>query len=711
MKFEQQLDIGIFEPWRKYYISYGKMKRMLSRIKLLTEGSAVNSNSPSNNPSFIGWSQTHQFGARSDTKLDKSSATKQGKAGELTGTRISSITHKNIFSNLGSQAERMPIKGSVSDATPVRVPQYASMHTPVSEVSEVEINASGEIEFTSTHCETPIRSQTRTKYYISEGTGIVTKFTSSTASPQSSHMNQENLEEQGRVVLGNGIVVIKELSAQDLQSAGTKKGNYRCHDDSKDNEPHDEATSSGNVNKNQMSSCIADTISNENEDFFYLILEELDKINNFYIGKLATLRVEISQLNVTDELVLHHASGAHRDFSKLRELYLQVLFLRSYSELCHTGFYKILKKFDKLFSEQPQGQDASEKLKVMPIWMRLVDKQPFTVVSEVTSLMESIQKLLSRDKLLELEQFAIDHANDKFDVVMPSVRIKGLAVSFTLLLVLLNFAKDIVPNDKCASRCAVLLIFIVSMWVTEAIPYFATAMLVLPLTVLLDCFKDPLDPTQPMSRTDAADLVTNSILNHTSMLLLGGFAMSAAISRCGMEMQVASYLQQRLGDNPRMFILATMFFCLFLSLTLANHTAPILASSIVMPIVKDLPSDSRFSKALLLGMAFACNFGGMLTPISSLQNVLAITHLASIGIDISYGRWILVGVPFATVCTLICWHLLMLAFVPDDISSVPVIVYDLADQGWRKGRALLLLSLVCVLLFATRYVPRTLHCV
>ncbi|CAN0468017.1 unnamed protein product, partial [Hapterophycus canaliculatus] len=32
---------------------------------------------------------------------------------------------------------------------------------------------------------------------------------------------------------------------------------------------------------------------------------------------------------------------------------------------------------------------------------------------------------------------------------------------------------------------------------------------------------------------------------------------------------------------------------------------------------------ARFAKTLLLGLAFACNFGGMITPISSMQNVVA----------------------------------------------------------------------------------------
>ena len=297
-----------------------------------------------------------------------------------------------------------------------------------------------------------------------------------------------------------------------------------------------------------------------------------------------------------------------------------------------------MKKYDKLITGECKEKKGSElKVQAMPLWMRLVDKQPFVIVTEVTALMESIQRLVSRDKLLELEQYALDHANYKLDVILPSVRVKGLLFSCFVLLVMLLNPNDLVQGNRCASRCAVLLAFTISMWVTEAIPYFATAMLILPMTVLLDCFKDPLNTGQPLSRTDAADLVTNSVLNHTSMLLLGGFAMSAAISRCQIELQVASYLQERLGDNPRGFILALMMVCLVLSLCLANHTAPILASSIVMPIVKDLPSDSRFSKALLLGIAFACNFGGMLTPISSLQNVLAVTHLASIGIDISYG--------------------------------------------------------------------------
>jgi len=38
----------------------------------------------------------------------------------------------------------------------------------------------------------------------------------------------------------------------------------------------------------------------------------------------------------------------------------------------------------------------------------------------------------------------------------------------------------------------------------------------------------------------------------------------------------------------------------------------------------------RFSKTLLLGLAYACNYGGMMTPIASMQNVLAVSYLQQV---------------------------------------------------------------------------------
>jgi hypothetical protein len=56
---------------------------------------------------------------------------------------------------------------------------------------------------------------------------------------------------------------------------------------------------------------------------------------------------------------------------------------------------------------------------------------------------------------------------------------------------------------------------------------------------------------------------------------------------------------------------------------ISNVPSSVLCVSIALPIVHQLPSGDPFAKALLLGIAFSNNIGGMTTPIASPQNVIA----------------------------------------------------------------------------------------
>jgi phosphate transporter len=199
----------------------------------------------------------------------------------------------------------------------------------------------------------------------------------------------------------------------------------------------------------------------------------------------------------------------------------------------------------------------------------------------------------------------------------------------------------------------------------------------------------------------AATFVLDHMFNHTTMLLLGGYTISSAFSRCQLELRLASYLQIYLGQYPQLFILAVMFLGLFLSMWISNHTAPILCATIILPVVRDLPTESRFSKALLLGLAFSCNFGGMMTPISSLQNALAVSYLEQVGIIVPFGTWIAVALPFSLICTVICWILIIVVEKPDDVVAIPVIVYERSSVIGKRNMAVMFLSLLTIVLFAT----------
>ena len=51
------------------------------------------------------------------------------------------------------------------------------------------------------------------------------------------------------------------------------------------------------------------------------------------------------------------------------------------------------------------------------------------------------------------------------------------------------------------------------------------------------------------------------------------------------------------------------------------------------------PLDLQYARAVLLGIAFSCNLGGMMTPIASMQNMLAMQQLNSAGVTVNFGGW------------------------------------------------------------------------
>eukprot|EP00981_Chlorochromonas_danica_P001007 scaffold233_cov174-Ochromonas_danica.AAC.47 len=414
----------------------------------------------------------------------------------------------------------------------------------------------------------------------------------------------------------------------------------------------------------------------EDTELFPVLIEEMEKVNKFFIGKLAALRIALEEITVVrkNSYRTHHTSSDSPYLLQLRDIYVDLAALRSYCNLNRTGFYKIVKKYDKMMGENN-----------LEAWMRTIDQQPFSNNSEPIQLMEIVTSLVSRDKLIEWERFATEQQLKSTDDIFPSVHFLGLLLSASVFIVSLS-VPYIIPNDPAASRCLSLLLLVVCLWITEAIPYFATALLVPILVTVMGVLKDPNNASKLMSSEESATFVLDHIFNHTTMLLLGGYTISTAFSRCQLELRIASILQNRLGGNPRLWI--------------SNHTAPILCATIILPIVRDLPTDSRFSKALLLGLAYACNFGGMMTPIASLQNVLAVSHLEQAGIAVSFGRWICVSLPFCVICTLIAWFMIILLIEPNDLQSIPVIVYERNAVFTKRNVAVIALSLLTIILFA-----------
>ena len=69
-----------------------------------------------------------------------------------------------------------------------------------------------------------------------------------------------------------------------------------------------------------------------------------------FFSKLAALRITLEGITRKRRNVYrsHHTSGGATDLATLKDIYVELAALRSYCDLNQTGFYKIIKKYDKI---------------------------------------------------------------------------------------------------------------------------------------------------------------------------------------------------------------------------------------------------------------------------------------------------------------------------------------------------------------------------
>ena len=210
-------------------------------------------------------------------------------------------------------------------------------------------------------------------------------------------------------------------------------------------------------------------------------------------------------------------------------------------------------------------------------------------------------------------------------------------------------------------NCLAMLVFVSLLWATEAIPLFVTSLLVPFLVVILRIMRSEDKPYHRLDSQDATKIVFAAMWTPVIMLLLGGFTIAAALSKYHIAKMMATFVLSKAGTKPRTVLITNMFVGMFLSMWISNVAAPVLCFSIIQPMLRNLPAESHFSKALILGIALASNIGGAASPIASPQNIIALQNMRP---NPSWGIWFFIALPVCIISILLIWVLLLITFRP-----------------------------------------------
>ncbi|NND33145.1 MAG: DASS family sodium-coupled anion symporter [Saprospiraceae bacterium] len=209
-----------------------------------------------------------------------------------------------------------------------------------------------------------------------------------------------------------------------------------------------------------------------------------------------------------------------------------------------------------------------------------------------------------------------------------------------------------------------ILIFAVALWVSEAIPPFATGLLIVGLLIFLLSEVGNNQPGDPnyINVQRFVDTWTNSVI----WLMLGGFFIAGALKKTGLDLELFRFSVSRFGDNPQQVLLGVMLVTAVFSMVMSNTATTAMMLAAVMPFIDRVGPERNIAKVLLIGIPAAAAVGGMGTIIGSPPNVIAVDAINNylqnndqIDYEVGFLEWMILGVPVALVLVVVFWKALV----------------------------------------------------
>lgn len=218
----------------------------------------------------------------------------------------------------------------------------------------------------------------------------------------------------------------------------------------------------------------------------------------------------------------------------------------------------------------------------------------------------------------------------------------GLLAGPLLFLLLQQGSLFALSSD--ATLVVALAFWMVTWWITEAVSISVTALL--PLVVF------PLSGIMSMNEVGAN--YGSSIV----FLFFGGFVLALALEKVNLHRRIALTIIHKTGTTPNRVILGFMLATSFMSMWISNTASTVVMLPIALSVIQLLvqseqkftQAEQRFSLSVMLGIAFAANAGGIATVIGTPPNSVLIGLLENeYNIQISFLKWMLIGLPFSLV--------------------------------------------------------------
>ena len=234
---------------------------------------------------------------------------------------------------------------------------------------------------------------------------------------------------------------------------------------------------------------------------------------------------------------------------------------------------------------------------------------------------------------------------------------------------------DLTPQIKMVASIA----WMLSWWITGVLPLGVTALLPIVLFPLLGILS--------LKET------TVNYANPVIYLFFGGFILGLAIEKWNLHKRIALNIINLSGEKPRLIILGSMLATGLLSMWISNTATTVMMLPIGMSVVallgdkiKAPGAGKNFGIALMLGIAYSANIGGISTLIGTPPNLVLASITNESGLkNLDFSTWLVFAFPLVVVLFFVTYWICTRLIFPIKINKLegikPLIKGELTELG------------------------------
>jgi solute carrier family 13 (sodium-dependent dicarboxylate transporter), member 2/3/5 len=260
-------------------------------------------------------------------------------------------------------------------------------------------------------------------------------------------------------------------------------------------------------------------------------------------------------------------------------------------------------------------------------------------------------------------------------------------------------------------RMLAILAFAVIVWMTEAIDYAVSAIVIATLMAfLLGLAPDVAKPAALMGTSRALTLAFSGFTSTGLVLVASALFLAAAMTQTGLDKRIALNILSRVGVETRNVVVGTILVGIVIAFMVPSTTARV---ACLVPITLGMIAafgvdrKSVFASMLMITTVQTASIWNVGIKTAAAQNMIAIGFIEkAFNQTITWLNWLIAAAPFGIVMS-IALYFVMTRMMPPEVRQVPGgvegIRKSLADLGPMKTseKKLLAISLTLIAFWAT----------